>query len=72
MTGKMQGAAPMGTDQQHSVLNSFGEAHQVAGLYVADASVFPTSIGVNPQETIMALATRTAFHIAENANAYLS
>lgn len=72
MTVHMMGTAQMGTDPQHSVLNSFGEAHQVQGLFVADASVFPTSIGVNPQETIMALATRTAFHIAENVNAYLT
>ncbi len=33
------------------------------GLYVADGSVFPTSLGVNPQLSIMAIATRCAFHI---------
>ena len=30
------------------------------GCYVADASLFPTAVGVNPQVTIMALATRVA------------
>jgi len=30
--------------------------HRVPGLYVADSSVFPTSLGVNPQMSIMALA----------------
>jgi len=35
----------------------------VAGLHVADASAVPTSLGVNPQITIMTLATRLAFHL---------
>jgi choline dehydrogenase-like flavoprotein len=46
--------------------------HDTAGLMVADASVFPTPIGVNPMETIMALATRSAGHIIDNARTYLS
>jgi choline dehydrogenase-like flavoprotein len=32
-------------------------------LYIADASLFPTSLGYNPQLTIMALATRNAEHL---------
>ena len=35
------------------------------GLYVADGSIFPTSLAVNPQLSIMALATRCAWHIDE-------
>ncbi|MBX7148709.1 GMC family oxidoreductase [bacterium] len=70
MTVHMMGTAQMGSDPKKSVVNGFGESHDVKGLYVADASVFPSSIGVNPQETIMALATRTAFHIAENVMKY--
>ncbi|HCP47909.1 MAG TPA: GMC oxidoreductase, partial [Deltaproteobacteria bacterium] len=34
-------------------------------LYVADGSVFPTSLAVNPQLSIMAMATRCAFHLDE-------
>lgn len=37
--------------------------HGVEGVYVADGSVVPGSLGVNPQITIMALATRLAFHL---------
>jgi choline dehydrogenase-like flavoprotein len=37
--------------------------HGTEGVHVADASVVPTSLGVNPQITIAALATRLAFHL---------
>ncbi len=33
------------------------------GLYVADGSIFPSSLAVNPQLSIMALATRLAWHL---------
>lgn len=66
MTVHVMGTAQMGTDTTRSVVDAHGEMHDVPGLFVADASVFPTSIGVNPQITIMALATRTAFYLAEN------
>lgn len=39
------------------------ELHGTPGVYVADGSVVPTALGVNPQLTIMALATRLAFHL---------
>lgn len=59
------GTCRMGADPRRSVVSSFGEAHDVPGLYIADASVFPTPIGVNPMETIVALATRTAWRILD-------
>ncbi|MBU1918408.1 GMC family oxidoreductase, partial [bacterium] len=67
LTVHVMGTVPMGSQAHNSVLNSYGAFHNVKGLYVADASVFPTSIGVNPQVTIMALATRTAEYIANRS-----
>lgn len=59
-----QGTCRMGEDRREAVTNSFGEYHGVRHLYVADASLFPSSCKVNPQVTIMALATRVADCIA--------
>jgi hypothetical protein len=71
LTVHIMGTAQMGADPAQSVVNPYGEFHNVKGLYVADASIFPTSIGVNPQITIMAFATRTAEYIANNFRYYL-
>ncbi|MCK6571636.1 GMC family oxidoreductase [Myxococcota bacterium] len=54
------GTCRMGTDPRRSCVGPDGEAHDLAGLYVADGSALPSSLGVNPQMTIMALALRTA------------
>jgi hypothetical protein len=54
------GTCRMGTDPERSCVGPDGEAHDVSGLYVADGSAVPSSLGVNPQMTIMAFALRTA------------
>jgi choline dehydrogenase-like flavoprotein len=59
------GTARMGTDPQTSVANPFGELHDVKGVWIGDGSAFPTPSGTNPMVTIMALARRTAFAIAD-------
>jgi choline dehydrogenase-like flavoprotein len=61
------GTARMGTDPQTSVANPFGELHDVKGVWIGDGSAFPTPSGTNPMVTIMALARRTAFAIADSA-----
>jgi len=57
---------PLGTARAdarpaHGVVDGELALHGVRGVHVADGSVVPSSLGVNPQLTIMALATRLAF-----------
>lgn len=58
------GTCRMGTDPKTSVVNSFGQAHSIKNLFVADASVFVSSLN-QPTLTLMALALRTADFIAQ-------
>jgi choline dehydrogenase-like flavoprotein len=62
---------PMGTARMGrrgaSVVDSWGEHHDVRDLFVADGSIFPTCVGVNPQVSIMSFATRTAERVAGRA-----
>jgi choline dehydrogenase-like flavoprotein len=58
------GSARAGADPRRAVVDGDLRVHGVEGLYVADGSVVPSSLGVNPQITIMALATRLGYHLA--------
>jgi len=60
----MFGTARMGGDPARSVVGPDFAHHNVAGLYVADSSVFPTNLGVNPQVPIMAMAVLCARNVA--------
>ena len=53
----------MGADPKKTVVSPTGETHDVKNLYVADASLLPTSIGYNPSETVYALAHYISDHI---------
>jgi choline dehydrogenase-like flavoprotein len=59
------GTCRMGRDAKTSVVGLDHETHDVHGLFVADASTLPGAPGVNPQVSIMAMATRAAGCIAE-------
>ena len=61
----VNGTCRIGTDRQTSGVSPDAERHGVPGLYVADGSIFPTAPGVNPQATIMALATIIARRIID-------
>ena len=66
------GTCRMGSDPASTVVDQYGRLHGLRNLFVADASVFPSCLGVNPQVTIMAVATRTAFHVLEKPDRYLA
>lgn len=53
----------MGADPATSVADGRGELHDTSGVWVGDASALPTSPGVNPMITLLALAQRTARHV---------
>jgi choline dehydrogenase-like flavoprotein len=59
------GTLRMGSDPSASVVAPSGETHDVPGLYVADASLFPTSLRVNPMVTVMACARRIARDLSD-------
>ena len=61
-----QGTLRMGENPNSSVVSLSGESHAVKGLFVADASLFPTSVGIPPTLTIAALATHVARRITES------
>ncbi len=58
------GSCRMGNDPATSVANPWGELHDTPGVWIGDASAFPTASGTNPMFTIMSLARRTAEAIA--------
>jgi choline dehydrogenase-like flavoprotein len=53
----VNGTCRMGTNPATSGATPDGERHGVRGLYISDGSLLPTALGVNPQETIMSIAT---------------
>jgi choline dehydrogenase-like flavoprotein len=60
--------ARMGSDPDTSVTDPAGAVRGVEGLYVADASLLPTSVGVNPMMTIIATAKRVARGVGETVS----
>ncbi len=67
-----QGTMRMGSDSKQAVVNPYGESHDVKGLFVSDASLFPTSIIVNPQQTVYAMSHYIADHILQDKAGYLA
>jgi len=61
----LMGTARMSEDPRRGVTGSFGEFHGADGLFVTDASLFPGPIGINPMETVVALALRNARRLIE-------
>jgi choline dehydrogenase-like flavoprotein len=68
-TAHQMGSCRMGSDPAESVADGRGELHDTRGVWIGDASAFPTAPGVNPMISIMALAHRTAANIIGQAQA---
>ena len=63
------GTTRMAADPKRGVTDQWGRVHGLSNLYVAGSSLFPTSGWANPTLTIIALALRTAEHIAARTRA---
>ena len=60
----------MGKDKNNSVVNEFGQTHDIKNLVIVDSSVFTTSAGVNPVSTIQALSLKITSDIIKNPNKF--
>ena len=58
------GGCPMALDAEHGVVDPHGRVFGSDGLYVADGSILPGPVGVNPSMTIAALSERIAARMA--------
>lgn len=59
------GSARMSSEPQQGVVDPRGQSWELPGLYVADGSILPTSVGVNSQVPIMTVATHVAWGLSE-------
>jgi choline dehydrogenase-like flavoprotein len=67
----LQGGCAMGQTVSDSVTDAYGRVHGIPWLFVADASLFPNSVEINPYLTIMALADRVAEKVKEEIHTQL-
>ena len=65
----VMGGSGMGADPKQSVIDGNGSHHHVENLSVFDGSMFPTSLGANPQLSIYAMVTRNATTLARRLGA---
>jgi len=62
------GTCRVGTSPSNSAVNQSGKVWEVNNLYVADTSVFPTALGINPMVTVESIAYRIGLKICEHLN----
>jgi choline dehydrogenase-like flavoprotein len=66
------GTAKMGTSPKNSVVNKFGQCHDVKNLFIIDSSIFPSSSGVNIASTVQAVSLMISDHIKKNLTKFLN
>ena len=59
----LTGTAKMGTSKSNSVVNKFGQCHDIKNLFIIDSSIFPSSSGVNIASTVQAVSLMISDHI---------
>lgn len=65
------GTTKMGLDKRTSVVNQFGQTHDIKNLVIVDSSIFVTSSGVNPMSTLQALALKITDYIKKYPEKYI-
>ena len=60
VSAHVMGGCPMGSDPRRAVVDASGRHHHLDNAYVLDGSLFPTSIGANPQLSIYAISAKLA------------
>ena len=68
-SGHPMGGCALGGDRRRDVVDSRGRSWDVEGLYVADSSILPTSLGVNPCYTVYALGRYIAQGLVDELRA---
>jgi len=64
VSAHVMGGCAMGNDEHVAVIAGNGRHHAAGNLYVFDGSMFPTSLGVNPQLSIYGIVARNAGELA--------
>ncbi|MBM4253824.1 MAG: GMC family oxidoreductase [Deltaproteobacteria bacterium] len=67
----VMGGSAMGPDPTVAVVNEAGRHHHVENLYVFDGSIFPTSVGANPQLSIYGLTAKLAHQMIGDGKIYI-
>ncbi|WP_064792462.1 GMC family oxidoreductase [Shewanella woodyi] len=65
----VMGGCAMGEDTKMAMVDSHGRSHYYENLSVMDGSIFPTSLGANPQLSIYGMTARNATKLAEELTA---
>jgi choline dehydrogenase-like flavoprotein len=69
VSAHVMGGCPLGPDPRRAVVNLEGRHHQLVNLHVLDGSIFPTSIGANPQLSIYGIVAKLADALASSLGA---
>jgi len=69
VSAHVMGGCPLGDDPKGAVVDTAGRCHHLANLYVFDGSLFPTSIGANPQLSIYGIVAKLADGLATTLSA---